>query len=324
MKSILIRGGGVAALTCAHLLHRWGFAVSLETKERPRLPAILLSRAAQELIEGVFELPGLFDGLPPLNTRIVSWRSAPAELPHAGVVISEAELLARLGGADVPNAPVEGADFTIRTSAGGQTNCFGTRTASFCAVELRAGAAAGACWIEALDTGWLFLITHAPGQAWLLACGDLPPDPLQDSRLVAEMISRTGERSGPFPTSPRIALELGGADWLACGSAALAFDPLCGDGTAHAVREGILASAVIAARAAGEDPAALGIHYRARLIAAFQRHLALCQSFYDAPGCAWWEGESQALKKGIAWCSAQLRQTGSFHYRLEDYRLRRI
>ena len=36
-----------------------------------------------------------------------------------------------------------------------------------------------------------------------------------------------------------------GPGWLSCGTAALSFDPICGDGTGHAVREGILAAAVI-------------------------------------------------------------------------------
>ena len=31
-----------------------------------------------------------------------------------------------------------------------------------------------------------------------------------------------------------------GSGWLACGTAAMGFDPICGDGTGYAVREGIL------------------------------------------------------------------------------------
>jgi hypothetical protein len=72
MSHVLIRGGGVAALTCAHLLRRAGFQVFFEGATRPRLPAILLSEPAQRLIAGVFDKQGRFAGLPPVRTRIVS------------------------------------------------------------------------------------------------------------------------------------------------------------------------------------------------------------------------------------------------------------
>jgi len=46
---------------------------------------------------------------------------------------------------------------------------------------------------------------------------------------------------------------LRGPDWLACGTAAVAFDPICGDGTAQAMREAILGCAVITAIGEGGD-----------------------------------------------------------------------
>src|SRR5258708_7549465 len=100
MTEVLIRGGGVAAACCAHLLSRAGCRVAMEAAERPRLPAILLSDSAQRLICDVFERADLFHGLPPIRTRIVAWGSgaaaAPVTLPHAAVVISEEDLLARI------------------------------------------------------------------------------------------------------------------------------------------------------------------------------------------------------------------------------------
>jgi flavin-dependent dehydrogenase len=66
-----------------------------------------------------------------------------------------------------------------------------------------------------------------------------------------------------FSASPRIPAPLCGPGWLACGSAAMGFDPICGDGTAHAVREAILALAVIR----GGDHG-MPAHYEARLTAA--------------------------------------------------------
>src|SRR5262245_25889561 len=119
MTDVLIRGGGVAAACCAHLLARAGFRVCREATGRPRLPAILLSHSAQQLICDVFDRRDLFHGLPAIHTRIVSWGadSTPVALPHSAVVISEQELLSRLatpGGVGIQPAGLP--RWTIRTS----------------------------------------------------------------------------------------------------------------------------------------------------------------------------------------------------------------
>ena len=72
---------------------------------------------------------------------------------------------------------------------------------------------------------------------------------LAASRVIREQIAdaQPGARASfqPIRELFRLSARTG---WLACGTAAMAFDPLCGDGTAHAIREAILASAVIRAR----------------------------------------------------------------------------
>ena len=129
-------------------------------------------------------------------------------------------------------------------------------------------------------------------------------------------------RSATFATCPRIVSPLGGSDWLTCGMAAMAFDPICGDGTAHAVREAILASAVIGCVASGGDPVPAIAHYGARLTAGFNRHLQLCREFYRSGGTgAWWKAELDALETGILWCESQARGHGEFRYRLEGFEL---
>jgi hypothetical protein len=113
--------------------------------------------------------------------------------------------------------------------------------------------------------------------------------------------------------------------WLACGTAALSFDPLCGDGTGNAVREAILVAAVIRAATAGEDVDRLLAHYRARLIAGFARHLAMCRGFYLSGNCGpWWERELALLEEGIAWCSQALGAGSVFQYRLSGFELQAI
>jgi hypothetical protein len=137
--------------------------------------------------------------------------------------------------------------------------------------------------------------------------GGLPDTLLADSRLVAPAIGTLGAVEARFETAPRLLDQLVGEDWLALGSAALGFDPLCGDGTATAARGGILAGAVATAIAEGAAPGPLLRHYRAMLIAALRRHLAACLPFYERGGVgAWWREQAQATANGHAWCTKML------------------
>ena len=103
----------------------------------------------------------------------------------------------------------------------------------------------------------------------------------------------------------------------------MGFDPLCGDGTAHAVREAILASAVIRAADGGGDTGELFAHYEARLTAGFHRHLAQCREFYASGGTGeWWTAEAAACLEGMKWCAA--RMTRAFRYQLIGLELKRV
>ena len=73
MGDVIIRGDGVAAYCCAHLLKAAGFRVSLDQTERRRLPAIMLGEAALALIREVFEREDLFRDLPRIERRVVAW-----------------------------------------------------------------------------------------------------------------------------------------------------------------------------------------------------------------------------------------------------------
>src|SRR6266852_4613650 len=46
--SVLIRGEGVAACCCNHLLTRAGLPLRIETTTRPKVPAIMLGEATQK------------------------------------------------------------------------------------------------------------------------------------------------------------------------------------------------------------------------------------------------------------------------------------
>jgi hypothetical protein len=203
-------------------------------------------------------------------------------------------------------------------------HCFGTRLASAVPVKLKESSDSDACWIESLEEGWLFL---TPG--WLLAVGGTPDKLLGKSRIVSAQIADCGLALSQFPAYPRISAPLCASDWLACGTAALAFDPICGDGTAHAIREAILASAVIRALAAGGACDDLLAHYEARLTAGFERHLTLCRQFYASGGTGagtgnFWRSELEALDRGIQWCHAALANRPGFRYQLRGFELEAV
>ena len=87
MHRVIIRGDGIAAYCCAHLLKAAGIRVSLDQTDRPRLPAIMLGEAALALIRDVFEQDDLFRDLPRIEKRVVAWgpNSTPVALDHSAV-----------------------------------------------------------------------------------------------------------------------------------------------------------------------------------------------------------------------------------------------
>jgi hypothetical protein len=330
--NVLIRGEGVAACCCAHLLSRAGLPLIVETGDRPRVPAIMLGEATQKLLTDVFDRRDLFDGLPRINKRIVAWgkNSAPIALPHSAVVVSEEGLLDRIqSGLPQPNfSSGREPAWTIFAARplppSAEEHHFGSRMASASAVKLKTGCDPGACWVESLDHGWLFLL---PGddRAWLLSVGDPAETLLAQSRLISDQIAETSASRGTFPSHPRIAEPLCEPGWLACGTAALGFDPLCGDGAGHAVREAILASAVVRAGIDGADVDALIAHYRTRLVAGFKRHLEACREFYQAGHSGpWWDQELNSLDRGLDWCTHQLERAPGFRFRLSGFALEAI
>jgi 2-polyprenyl-6-methoxyphenol hydroxylase-like FAD-dependent oxidoreductase len=329
MPHVLIRGDGVAGRCCARLLSRAGLTVAVEAASRPRLPAIMLGEPAQKLIADIFELRHPFENLPRIKRRIVAWgaNANPAVVEHSAVVISEETLLERLGPVPAANGTVS-AQWTVYAAkplpAGAAERCFGSRIASAAPVELEGTAEPEACWMESLTDGWLFLIAVSPRAGWLLAAGDRPEELLRRSRVVGSKIAAAPSTAARFPAAPRMAAPIAGNDWLACGTAALAFDPICGDGAAHAVREGILASAVIQAAIRGGEAARLVTHYENRLTAGFLRHLVHCVEYYAAVRGEWWEKEAAAAKEGIEWCSRRLDGDPKFLYRLNGFELEAI
>jgi hypothetical protein len=334
MRSVFIRGEGVAASCCSHLLAAAGFRLAIEKTNRPKLPAIMLGEATQSLFRDAFGRADLFFGLPRIERRVVAWgpNAEPLTLPHSAVVVSELELLDRLDTQSLPAADAKDnveTEWTILAArplpASSVEHHFGSRIASALPVKLKSGTDFASCCVESLEDGWLFLIPTGLEAAWLLSVGSAPQSLLARSRVVGNHIETSAGVVAKFPAYPRIASPLCGSGWLACGTAALAFDPLCGDGTGHAIREAILAAAVVRAIATGAGPDAVIAHYRARLLAGFKRHLEACREFYETGGSGWWwDAELELVRQGIEWCGRELGNDGRFQFQLRGFELQLV
>jgi len=322
-RTVAIRGQGIAAACCAHLLSRAGFATVRTARDRKPVPAILLSDTALALLRNVFERSDLFADRPRIDHRVVAWGTAePVRLPHGAVVLSEGDLDTALGGA---SGAAGDAFMTIHGAPpfpAGAVRSFGSRRTVAVQVRLLRHEDRSACWIEAVEAGWLFLIPSGAASGWLLCVGGSDEALLGQSRHIAPRIVRLGAATAAFETSPRMLTPLQGPDWLACGSAAMAFDPICGDGTAQAVREAILASAVVGAIREGGDPDALRLHFESMMIGAMRRHLRLCAQFYASGGeGTWWRAQLADLAEGFDECTARLGRMPEPRYLLQDFRL---
>lgn len=307
---VLVRGSGVAAATAAQVLAGGG-AVPFRCGVEPlsRAPVVMLGEQAIHLLDSVFRSGNLFTAAQRIERRIVAWGGEPAVVPHRALCISGADLAAALPVADTPlmqGAPA----VTLHASAPypvAGTRHFGRREAAAAPVELAAQADGAAAWVEATESGWLFLIPRGAGQGWLLAVGGEPDSLLGGSRLISGQIRDVSAVEARFETAPRMLEELAGQDWLAMGSGAIAFDPICGDGTAQAARGAILACAVVQALQDGDNRDDLLGHYRAMLVAAMRRHLQVSLPFYRSGGTSpWWREQADAAAEGHAWCTAYL------------------
>jgi hypothetical protein len=330
-QPVTIQGTGVAAL-CAHQLLKQN-APNLDSI--PRLPAILLSQSTQTLLTDIFKNLSLFAKAPRIRQRIVAWASHPAiAIPHDAIVLSENTLLetlhSQLQSLQANETKSDPPHWTILTSRSApelrhtSEKAFGARTAKIQTAQLTENAEPETCWIESTKNGWLFLLTTSPGAGSLLSVGENSDSQLQHSRLIAPQLSRLDPIPGAFPAHPRILDPLCAAGWLAAGSAAVAFDPLCGEGAGNAAREAILACAAVRAIHAGESTPDVLLEYATRLTLGFLRHLENCREFYLQDSASqFWQDALSKIDEGLTWTRARLAAAPPPAFRLVDFALQR-
>jgi hypothetical protein len=291
----------------------------------------MLSEQTQLLIRDIFGGEGLFEGAAKITKRIVAWGDGaePVVLPHSGLVVSEAVLLDRMWptiAAETGNCP-DSADWKVIASRSALTDVsryeFGSRMAFTNSIQLVEESSAESCWVESVKSGWLFLIPCGDHRGALISVGGSAEALLAESRLVAQQIHELGVATGKFPAYPQIASPLGGSGWIACGTAAVAFDPIAGEGAGNALREGILASAVIRAATQGACVEDLLAHYSNRMLSGFLRHIQECRRFYTAVSGPWWEAEAEWMRQGAEWVQNALRSQPRSFFQLIGFELQR-
>jgi hypothetical protein len=309
---VTVQGDGIAATCCAKLLERRGISYSFDPARAAgqHRPVLLINPQTQKLVSDVFEGS---DFLPecaqPVRRRAVLWEKDVKWFPHAGFAVQESELLDRLWNSVQVSQPIGERAWTIHSSrmSADRAHCgFGNRIATNVKVALK-DPENDACSMEAVADGWLFLLPAGSGLGSLIAVGAPPSDLLSESRLVGPQLTGLVGTTLQFAAAPRISMPLCDSGWLACGSAAMAFDPICGEGAGHAVREAILAVAVLGRIHEGASPPAMLAEYSARLLAGLARHLELSRQFYvSGRRGEWWDEQIQACERGLDWTRTQL------------------
>jgi hypothetical protein len=332
-RNVLVRGKGVAASCCLQLLQEQAATADGGEGQSSRLPAILISQATQSLLADIFQTADLFQGIHRIRRRVVAWGNGePVTLPHSAVVASEKMLLDRLAArqpADLCESST-GVKWSIITAKPPRELApemhFGTRRAHVREVELKPDAETYTCWVEAVEGGWLFLLSTGAGRASLISVGGGREELLERSRLVGKQVRGVNEGvAAKFAAYPRILSQVCGEGWLACGSAAMAFDPLCGEGAGNAAREAILACAAVRAVLEGESTAGVLAEYSLRLRLGFLKHLENCREFYSGAAAGeFWSSELALIEQGIAWTKNQLSAGPSPRFKLVNFELERI
>jgi flavin-dependent dehydrogenase len=330
-EDVSITGGGLAACCCAALLSKAGVRVSVVHPTRTTSPVLMLSEQTQLLLRDVFGIDNLLEGATRINRRIVAWGQStePAVLPHSGLIMRESTLLGRLWPmVRVQTGKCESAGWNVGSVKDALSESsryeFGSRLANVVSVELNETSSRTSCWIESLRNGWLFLIPSGGNSGSLIAVGESPKSLLEQSALVAPQIAAAGDLTGSFPAYPSIITPLCRPGWIACGTAAIGFDPIAGEGAGNAIREGILASALIRASFGGECENDLLAHYSSRILSGFLRHLQVCRQFYEAVSGPWWQAELDMLIQGISWTQKQLASIPARRFALRGFELERL
>jgi flavin-dependent dehydrogenase len=329
---IVIRGSGLAGIAAAKLLHDRGMDVRLTAwpRRNDRIIAIPLETLTLASSLFGFNVAALKIGSI-VTGRRVDWDGEPATVvPQTALACDAGEFTAALAdrlpdqlrvlaGAD------DETDWTIEASGRSSDNptAGGYRVGQLARIVDRD--VQSITTIAATPRGWTFTLPHPAGGTAILmvtpSASMAPTTPeAAAERLTAEGLTVAAadilSLGNPQPIAPHLTQPLAAENRLRIGDAAMALDPLRGDGVGFALRGALLAQAVIAAIEAGGDRAQLFKHYNRRLGEVFVSHLRGCSSHYRAARYAEiWRADIVAMD-----CLSERMEPapGGYEFRLEE------
>jgi hypothetical protein len=248
-----------------------------------------------------------------VNERRVAWSAdEPNTMPQPALICDVGDLCAALA-RSMRNARVAGVvddddadwivDATGRPAAPGF--CGGERVGY--SARIADTATESMTCITATEDGWIFTSPHPEGGLAVLLIAPSLATASPTPEGIAGWLVGAGRRipagaiadiSRPEPVAPRLSASLCDSNRLAVGEAAVALDPLRGDGTGFAVRGALLAQAVVAAVEKQQGRSRCIAHYEKRLRDAFLGHVRGCCDHYRAARHPLiWEHEIAAMEE---------------------------
>lgn len=332
--NVFVSGDGPAACATVLALRRLGIDVTISPRDSTAAssPPVVLGESTVALMADLCGDSSIFEHAHQLRRRIVCWGADPPQaVAHAAISIRGTILRRALF--DTVAAKLDGADsdflswhvYSSPADLPRESICLriGKRVTLSCAVGLTSRADSGACWIESTPDGWVFLAPLSDQCAALQVTIPIPPrsapealaEMVARTRYISQLVASVASDVDVYATSPSINSPCGSRGWLSVGAAAMTLDPLCGDGTGHSFRSGLLAAGVIRAVADGQPREAILNHFNERLRVTFAAHLMACKRFY-APanfGKAWAE-EIEAIQTGANCMSSLPEASLPFHF----------
>jgi len=317
MRRVLVTGDGVAGLSCAQLLLQRGWRVRMAARSGAGVRDLVLNPITADMVR---QLWGFEPARIPSAWQLAAHSAVPGVAPvkQVSVALPQALLLQAMRErltacilTDSAHAEAEPGEWLVdaggRPAPGRPALRFGRRHARACRVRLHARARQDTSMFEALPGAWLFLAPLGGGDAVLqavMADAEAAP-PLRalvgsSPRLAAVVVDLPADPPvmPPVPSMPVLSSSPAEHGRLAIGDAALAFDPLCGDGVGGALRTAALAAGVLEAIEDGGSLRPLLEHHECRLRAATVQHVTRCLAFYGE--LTGWNAEIAAMVAGLA------------------------
>lgn len=335
---IRIEGSGVSAGIVAALLRQRDYAISLEAAGKVSRRVIAIPKPSVDLLHDLFgiEVDRMIESCWVIKRR-VSWSSAEfVEVPSVALVCEAGELARALAGGGLqPTPPTDDGECVPGDSdwlvvAGGRSTgsrvSGGHRRAISGWVGSLPGFQSDAILIACVPSGWLFAAADPGGGIALVLMSPFVVGAAQHTLQETVDYLWPGCGSdvvvvGGYAAAPSFDPACAARGRISVGDAALALDPLRGDGVGFAARGGLLAQSVIAAIADGCDHNACLDHYAGRLMSVFRAHLNACISHYAAAWNAYiWSYEIEQMSR----CLRGLTPDRAPDFRLERRDLIRI